>query len=83
MLWGLLHKTQRPILAFKMPKYGRLKCFFFWVFQMHVFWRFKLQNCFMKLAKSKTPFLAFKRLILAFKTPVFSVYEMDPRTMFV
>ena len=38
---------------------------------------FKCQKCFMKLSKSWMPFLTFKRHILAFKMPAFSVLEID------
>ena len=70
---GLLNAS---FLAFQMPLFGILNA--------HIstkntkFWHFKSQKCFMKLPKSLTPFMAFKCHNLVFKTPAFSVYEIDP-----
>ena len=75
--WHLKHQ----FLHFKCQNMGILNAFF-GILNTLFFGisnaSFKCQNCFMKLPKSEMPFLAFKRLNLAFQMPVFSVYEIDP-----
>ena len=60
------------IQAYKKLLFGHLECLLFGILNANIsktnanFWHFKRQKCFMKLSKSYTPFLAFKRHIFVF-----------------